>query len=197
MEHAANNPRASYYAGIVLEYFMHEISDAQKLYKQAIRLYEEQNNTTDIVLPLHNIGMLLIEQNKTKKCFFINSICLFHLIHKCTFPHCRVKHMHKRRRHGAVGELPATQDRKCPADNRHYNSSSHKTTKTTRCHIKQPRNTAHKPTDELPAAQLGDDTSREAVVYRSVNDRSSVTPLCYNTANLFQGKTIEYPPKTP
>jgi hypothetical protein len=36
--------------------------------------------------------------------------------------------MHKRRRHGAVGKLPAAQERKCPAYNRHYNSSSHKTT---------------------------------------------------------------------
>ena len=66
MDYSKKDPKVSYYSGVALQYFMNQASDSQKLYKQAIELYEEQNNTMDIVLPLHNMGMLLMEQNKTK-----------------------------------------------------------------------------------------------------------------------------------
>jgi hypothetical protein len=67
MNASKTNPRASYYAGVALQYHMNELSDAEKLYRRAIQLYKEQNNTSDITLPLHNLGMLMLDSNRTEE----------------------------------------------------------------------------------------------------------------------------------
>lgn len=64
------DPRANYYFGLLLQYglgFKKNAKDALAAYKKAIKLCREQNNTADIVLPLHAAGILLAVDKKDTK----------------------------------------------------------------------------------------------------------------------------------
>ena len=38
--------------------------EAEKLYRQTIRIYEKNGSRTDLMVPLHNLGLLLLDQNR-------------------------------------------------------------------------------------------------------------------------------------
>ena len=69
-KHLKDNSRANYYFGLILEFglgFKQNNQDALIAYEKSIKLCHEQNNTTDVVLPLHNAGILMTEdENNTK-----------------------------------------------------------------------------------------------------------------------------------
>ena len=41
--------------------------EAEELYRQAIQIYERDANSSDLVVPLHNLGLLLLEQNRPEE----------------------------------------------------------------------------------------------------------------------------------
>ena len=69
-KHLKDDPRANYYFGLLLEFglgFKQNNQDALIAYEKSIKLCYEQNNMTDVVLPLHNAGILMTEdENDTK-----------------------------------------------------------------------------------------------------------------------------------